>query len=185
MYLVTCITANPAEYFYWLDKKKMLIFFTVEHQHSSLRLNYTFLNTFPQNPVFSNWVSVFKRENSMKHIPPSSPLSLSPPLPPSLSPPAELQPARPSLCCHGRGGCRSGWCDGRSCRLHRDGGAGKMLFLSLFFFFRIISDAVFAETDRMEERPAPPGLSGLWHRCSSRDGEKLCSTAATLTSPAV
>lgn len=78
MYLVTCITANPAEYFYWLDKKKMLIFFTVEHQHSSLRLNYTFLNTFPQNPVFSDWVSVFKRERTVWNT------SLHPPLSPSL-----------------------------------------------------------------------------------------------------
>lgn len=46
-------------------------------------------------------------------------------LPPSL--PAPLSSQRPNLpCCHGRRGCRSGWCDGRTCRPHGDGGAGKM-----------------------------------------------------------
>ena len=34
----------------------------------------------------------------------------------------------------------------------------RCLFCLFSFFFSIISDAVFAETDRIEERPAPPGL---------------------------
>lgn len=44
-------------------------------------------------------------------------------------PPRAASPSRavhPSLCCHGRGGCRPGWCDGPPCRVQRDGGAGKI-----------------------------------------------------------
>lgn len=157
-----------------------------EHQHSSLRLNYTFLNTFPQNPVFSDWVSVFKRErtvwNTSLHPPfsPSLPLSLPRCLPlQSSSRPALLSAAMAAEAA-GRDDATAGPED-----CTEMGERVRCFFCLFFFFFRIISDAVFAETDRMEERPAPPGLSGLWHRCSSRDGEKLCSTAATLTSPAV
>lgn len=59
--------------------------------------------------------------------------TLSPPFP-SLTRRLSLQSlsrlsvrARPSPCCHGRGGCRPGWRrEGQPCRVHRDGGAGKM-----------------------------------------------------------
>lgn len=50
-------------------------------------------------------------------------LIIPPPLPLSRCLPSRA--VRPSPCCHGRRGCRPGWCDGPPCRVQRDGGAGK------------------------------------------------------------
>lgn len=137
-----------------------------EHQHSSLRLNYTFLNTFPQNPVFSDWVSVFKRErtvwNTSLHPPlsPSLPLSLPRCLPlQSSSRPALLSAAMAAEAA-GRDDATAGPAD---CT---EMGERVRCFFCLFFFF--------SGSFRMLSLQKPTGWrSVLRHRASPG-----CGTAA-------